>query len=95
MFDNMRLVTHGANETLSPALQHFLWYLVENMEVREKDYLQVFELYEKDGVLTVHHSQECPPYSQTHALPGFDLVSVKIYVIDDQTHSTMLLASEY
>lgn len=42
------------------------------------------------------HSQEQPTYSMTYSLVGIsEPIDTKIYVIDDNTHSTMLLAEEY
>ena len=43
----------------------------------------------------ITHSQEQPPYSYEMDMPCEDAVNAKIFVIDDQTHSTMLLAEEY
>lgn len=40
-------------------------------------------------------TQEQPPYRYELDVPCTDSVDEKVYVIDDGTHSTMLLASEY
>ena len=94
-FQNKRLVTIGVCTEISDTLQGVMWAMVSQMD--EPDYLQVFELMgTNDGVLIVH-SQEIPSYENTVKVScvvelGF---RQKVYVIDDGTHSTMLLAEEY
>ncbi len=61
----------------------------------EKDYLQVFKLTAKDHTQHVTHSQEEPSYERTFTFPTDEPITAKIFVIDDETHSTMLLAEEY
>lgn len=95
MFNNMRFITKGVESLLDSPLQNALWFLIETMEIENRDYLQVFELNEKDGVLHVNHKQEIPPYKKVTIFPSIKPVTVKVFVIDDLTHSTMLLASEY
>ena len=41
------------------------------------------------------HEQEQPPYRYELDVPCDDAVNAKLFVIDDLTHSTMLLAEEY
>ena len=41
------------------------------------------------------HSQEEPAYERTFTFPTDEPITAKIFVIDDETHSTMLLAEEY
>ena len=41
------------------------------------------------------HEQEQPPYRYELDVPCDDAVNAKVFVIDDLTHSTMLLAEEY
>ena len=94
-FQNQRLLTAGVNQRIHPALQLLMWFMIE--EVPEADYLQIFELKEIADGVEIRHSQEVPPYErilfvQCVVEEGF---SEKIYVIDDETHSTMLLAEEY
>lgn len=95
MFDNPRFITRGIENTLSPALQNILWYLIESMPAEPKDYLQVFHLYEQDGAQMVRHTQEQPPYERIDSLPGLCPIAAKVFVIDDTLHTTMLLADEY
>jgi hypothetical protein len=62
-------------------------------------YLQVFTLrtvYKGNQlVLTVQHKQEVPDFEQMIVLEAAQPMCEKVYLIDDQTHCTMLLAEEY
>lgn len=92
MFDKEKYVTSGVDSTVPPFLQYFMWNAIETMKVPEKDYLQIFNLSSQHII----HSQEQPPYSKEYSLFGnLTPLEAKIYVIDDYTHSTMLLAEEY
>ena len=61
----------------------------------DKDYLQVFSLSSDNGRQRIIHSQEIPEYQKEYVLNVGSPVTEKIFVIDNQTHSTMLLAKEY
>lgn len=95
MFNNKKYISKGVNAMLSLPLQNLLWYLVETMQVEQRDYLQVFTLYEENGVQMLCHAQENPSYTKTEKLEGFSPITAKVFVIDDGTHSTMILAEEY
>ena len=94
-FQNKRLIKLGVHEKIPEPLQLLLWLMVD--DPKEQDYLQIFDLQKTvDGVL-ICHSQEVPPYEnvvkvQCEAEFGF---KERVYIIDDETHSTMLLAEEY
>ena len=75
-----------------------------------KDYLQIFNCTIFDGKQKITHIQEVPEYKREYLLgvdtsffsaknlSGSDVHNVfvgKIFAIDDDTHSTMLLAEEY
>ena len=60
-----------------------------------KDYLQIFRLSVSGRKQKIIHEQEEPEYSQEYTINIELPVTEKVYVIDDETHSTMLLASEY
>lgn len=94
-FNNKRFVTRGVNEKLNLNLQLFLWSCIDNLPP-EQDYLQVFKFTaNKDGIKIIH-TQEIPEYHQEYVLgKNIHFFVGKIYVIDDNTHSTMLLAEEY
>jgi len=90
--------TRGIEEKLPLVLQMYLWQLM--FEVKEnRDYLQVFELKEDtlggDGLQVIVHSQEEPEMTNTHCYVTDDPISARVYIIEDSTHFTMLLSSEY
>lgn len=70
-----------------------MWGMIEMIPT--PDYLQVFTLSGKDGEQTILHEQEDPVYCRKICFPFPCPVNAKVYVIDDDTHSTMLLADEY
>ena len=63
------------------------------------DYLQVFEFHVKENHIEVEHRQEDPEYKKIHKIKKMEsflcLDKIKIFVIDDNDHSTMLLSDEY
>ena len=56
---------------------------------------QVFRLSAESGMQKITHSQEQPEYSKEYLFPSEEPITAKIFVIDDETHTTMLLAEEY
>lgn len=99
MFKNTRYMTKGINEVVPFALQIWIWDTIDKLEIQQVDYLQVFEVKVKDrekNIVEVTHRQEEPNYCKRYELViegiGED---IKIFVIDDRTHSTMLLSEEY
>ncbi len=95
MFPNQRYVTANVMRAVPLDLQIFLWQCADSISV-EADYLQIFQLSKADGLQKIVHKQECPPYKKEYQLaPIFPLVEAKIYVINDETHSTMLFSDEY
>jgi len=80
---------------VSLLLQLFMWQCIDNMPP-PNDYLQVFELSVKNGKQKITHIQEEPECQREYLIisdaPFFE---GKIFVIDDETHSTMILAEEY
>ncbi len=59
------------------------------------DYLQVFSLSSENGKQKITHTQEVPEYNKEYVFNTGTAITAKIFVIDDKTHSTMLLAEEY
>ena len=72
-----------------------MWHMVLTMEVKSKDYLQVFMLTKTPTGQHIVHEQEQPPYRYELDVSCDDAVNAKVFVIDDLTHSAMLLAEEY
>jgi hypothetical protein len=95
MFNNERYLTRGVEATIPAWLQNLLWYAVETMEVEKQDYLQVFTLTAENDRQKIRHVQEDPPYEKVYAIDTDVPLTTKVFVIDDATHSTMLLAEEY
>ena len=102
MFDNgSRYVTRGVGNRIPLDIQIFMWQLIEDLKdtVGELDYLQVFDISiadEVEKIVRIIHSQEVPEYKKIWIVKSSEPCdSQKIFVIDDDTHSTMLLAEEY
>ena len=95
MFNNPRYCTRGISETVPILTQIILWDLIDSMEVEEKDYLQVFKLTTDSKTQRVTHTHEQPSYERTLEFRTDNPITAKIFVIDDETHTTMLLAEEY
>ena len=80
---------------MNPLLQLFMWQCINNMPP-PKDYLQVFKVSVYDGKQKITHIQEEPGYQREYLIiSDVPFFVGKIFVIDDETHSTMILAEEY
>ncbi len=95
MFENQKFITRGVLCNIPVELADLMWHMVLTMEAEAKDYLQVFKLTKTPTGQHIVHMQEQPLYRYELDVPCTDAVDEKVYVIDDGTHSTMLLASEY
>ena len=92
MFENQKFLTHGITAQLPLWMINMLWLMILTSE---KDYLQVFTLTKTPTGQHIVHEQEQQPYRYELDVPCDDAVDAKVFVIDDLTHSTMLLAEEY
>ena len=92
MFENQKFLTHGITAQLPLWMINMLWLMILTSE---KDYLQVFTLTKTPTGQHIVHEQEQPLYRYELDVPCDDAVDAKVFVIDDLTHSTMLLAEEY
>ena len=92
MFENQKFLTHGITAQLPLWMINMLWLMILTSE---KDYLQVFTLTKTPTGQHIVHEQEQPLYRYELDVPCDDAVDAKVFVIDDLTHSTMLLAKEY
>ena len=95
MFENQKFITSGVLSHIPAEITDLMWNRVLTMKVEKKDYLQVFTLTKTPTGQHIVHTQEQPPYSYELDVPCDDAVDAKIFIIDDLTHSTMLLAEEY
>ena len=94
-FQNKRFITKGVDSQVDPLLQLFMWHCINTMPL-PKDYLQIFKLTKENGRQKVTHIQEQPEYTQEYLIKTDAPIFIgKIFVIDDETHSTLLLAEEY
>ena len=90
-----RYLTRGVDAEIPLNIQVFLWSCIDNMP-EEKDYLQVFNLLNVNGLLVIRHTAEQPEFEMTYVLAEVENpVTAKIYVIDSVEYYTMLLAEEY
>ena len=104
MFDKTkpRYITRGIAEELPMELTGLFWDMIDlAAKETELDYLQVFSLEvleEETPVLKVTHTQEVRPFTKIVFFPinrGSQIPRRKLFVIDDETHQTMLWADEY
>ena len=94
IFNNQKFITRGVAENIPIPLQLLMWEMIRTLPV-DKDYLQVFSLSEKDGKQRIIHTQEEPEYEKEYVLNLVPVITGKVFVIDDKTHSTMLMNYEY
>ena len=94
MVDKARYLTCGVDRTIPLELQLFLWGCIDRLP-ENRDYLQVFELKPAGSMQSITHTSEEPEYHMEYLLPLEVPITGKLYVIDDGSHSTMLLAEEY
>lgn len=94
-----RYVIRQVNETVSIQLQILMWSMIDSLKEKKKlDYLQVFRLEVKEDKVLIEHEQEVPKYKKRYEVDKklFSIEdNVKVYVIDDVNHSTMILAEKY
>lgn len=94
--NKQRYLTAGVRNTVPNHLIDLMWELFDQMDIPEKDYLQIFELEKITGpVQTIRHWQEIPAYhSPVIYLPYGPYWTGKVYVIDDGDAITMCLPEE-
>lgn len=102
MFDrDKRYITKRVQEELPIEVILFLYNEIDELidSNKEIDYLQVFNISVIDknsGLLEITHSQEIPVYKKTIFINNKEIKSdTKIFVIDEQLNSIMMIASEY
>lgn len=93
MFQNQRFLTRGVQTEIPIELQLFMWNCIES--VPEPDYLQIFRLEPMGTMQGITHEQEQPEYRMEYLIPTDNPITAKVYVIDSDDYSTMLLANEY
>ena len=92
-----RYITCGIKDQVPMDIQLFCWQCYEKVKASgEYDYLQVFELKqvgEQDQ--QIEHRQEVPKYNQVYQLRAIHPINQKIFIIDEEETTIMLLAEEY
>lgn len=94
MFDNQRYITRGIDAEIPLWLQVFMWECIDRLP-EERDYFQVFRLENLNGIQRITHFSEQPEYRMEYLIPTDNPITAKVYIIDSNDYSTMLLASEY
>ena len=94
MFNNQRYLTKGVQAEIPLKLQLFMWECIDKLP-EERDYFQVFKLENFNGIQKVTHLSEQPEYCKEYLIPTDNPITAKVYIIDSDTYSTMLLAEEY
>ena len=94
MFNNQRYLTCGIDAMIPLELQLFMWNCIDKMP-EPKDYFQVFELEKLDNMQSIVHFSEQPEYRMNYLIPTTKAITAKVYIIDSDDYSTMLLAEEY
>lgn len=94
MFNNKRYISRGVNDSIPLELQLFMWTCIDQLP-EERDNLQIFTLEQVGTMQSITHMQEQPEYKKVYLIQSEKPIVEKIYAIDDSTHSTMLLSSEY
>ena len=99
VFDGIqnRYITKGIAETVPGEIIVFIWEMIESMETRPRDYLQIFRFTRIGEGVALTQEQEQPEYKNTVMLLGnFDIpAGITVYVIADESNATMLLSEEY
>lgn len=100
MFKNEAYMTIGYQTEIPDNIKEFISHIIGKCsQYSDTDYLQVFRLHSDpndDQSQIIEHTQEQPDKKMIYAIIGdFDKVNNKVYVIDDTSHHTFMLASEY
>ncbi len=94
MFNNQRYLTKGVQVRIPLELQLFIWSCIDGLP-EECDYFQVFRLENLGGIQKIIHFSEHPEYHREYLIPTDNPITAKVYIIDSEEYSTMLLAEEY
>jgi hypothetical protein len=99
MFNNTRHTSHGINVEIPAEIVSALWTMVDNLKQTgfEIDYLHVFRLSSHGDEQHIIHSQEQPAYKNEVSVRFMcePIRQIKIYIIDNGSYTTMMLATEY
>ena len=94
MFNNQRYLTRGVQSEVPIELQLFMWSCIDGLP-EERDYFQVFKMESLNGIQKITHFSEQPEYRKEYIILIDTPITSKVYIIDSDDYSTMLLAEEY
>ena len=94
MFNNQRYLTKGVQSEIPIGLQLFMWGCIDKLP-EERDYFQIFKLENLGSIQKITHFSEQPAYCKEYLIPTDNPITSKVYIIDSDEYSTMLLAKEY
>ncbi|XMB85476.1 DUF960 family protein [Mycoplasmatota bacterium WC44] len=102
MFTGDKYVTRGVAQLPSWIPEVVYAMIKEASKKVELDYLQVFDIKsvmdsgsKNNWFCNITHTQEVPEYMHQICVNSNEPVNEKLFCIDDKTHSTILLSSEY
>lgn len=96
-----RYITKGVNEDVDIRLQVLIWGLIDRLkEIKDLkiDYLQVFNICKNKDKIILEHKQEVQEYKKLYEINNKEIDingNIKLFIIDNNEYSTMLLAEEY
>lgn len=97
-----RYITQGVLIEVPLEYQVLMWNYIEDLGKQlELDYLQVFNFSEvntdNNTSQKIIHKQEVPEYKKEYVInmKEVEVINIKVFVIDDGMHCTMLLENEY
>lgn len=94
MFPPQRYATAAVDRKVPLAVQLFLFQCIDALTFLP-EYLQVSPLSVEDGKLRIAHTQKSSDHNKEYLLLPDITVTSKIYVINDETHATVLFCEEY
>ena len=94
MFTNKRYLSRGVDDTIPIEIQLFMWACIDQLS-EPRDYLQIFDLRQIGNMQSITHRSEQPEYRKVYLLPSDNPITEKLYAIDNNECSTLILASEY
>lgn len=93
MFTNKRYLSRGVDDTIPIEIQLFMWACIDQLS-EPRDYLQIFDLRQIGNMQSITHRSEQPEYRKVYLLPSDNPITEKLYAIDNNECSTLILASE-
>lgn len=90
-------ITQGVKRNIHPRLiKEMLDSVMRLREFEEVDYLQIFTFSQKGDKTLIEHTQEEPAHKKKLVFKGIpNKFEGTVYIIDNVTHTTVLLANEY